>query len=238
MSEPDKETQLLAAAAEVFRSPDYDVFSDVQYKEIAERSGWSIGAVQKAFTKPELRAKLIDYMTAPEEAKGRVGSDLIAEALKDRSIPLVDALYAIGEYHLRFNLTDEMLRSTMALWPYAKHVDEEGGSEKIRDNLIGIYNAFDEEVEAALNNWLVDHSDIVRPRNDYMTVNDFCKLVIAMTEGISLRYSLDQDDVDIGLVAKGYAACMAAMLHFNSDEEPEPGSPPAAITRLDNERRQ
>lgn len=218
-----KKEKLLEAAAEVFRSPDYDMFSDVQYQRIAKRAGFSTRTVRDAFASDaELKRELIDHMLNEETRTQtrRVETQAITDLLTDRSTPLVDALIEIGRHHLNTNLSDPMLRSQMALWPYADGT--ESGNERqqhIADCLLKIYQAWDTEIESAVNTFLVSHSDLCSPNQSWLTSREFGITASALVEGLSIRATLDPSHVDQELPGRALLALIATLFHIKGDAD-------------------
>lgn len=235
-----KEERILSAAAEVFRSPSYDVFSDLQYKAIAERAHYSTRTVRDAFANDvELKRKVVEYMLDEEtRAQDRpVDTDEIADALNERSRSLVEIMIGIGAHYVEQNLTDPMMRSQMALWPYAKQAqDGNDGSRHIADCLLKGYKTWDSAIEGAVSRFLVDHSDVCVPVQSWISSREFGILATALAEGLSIRATLDPSDVPHDLAGKALLTLLATLFDCPGERGSHDGHEPEVVAELDRRR--
>lgn len=236
----ERREAMLAAAAEAFGSPDYAILKQLSWKDLATRSNWSDKTITAEFGDMEtLQAELIRYMTDRGRAGEQIVADELAETLNSLETSTPTALAGIAKYYLDSNLADIQIRWTMAMWPYAAHHNRDGGNKQISDGLLGLYEVFDSQVATALNQWIVNHDNIVRQRRGsdgepYLSTSSAAALLVAVTEGLSIRYALDPDSIDPNDLGKAYGAILAVMLQLVDETVVDPT--PALLNELDRRR--
>ena len=194
--------KLLDAAAEEFLSPDYDVLGQVVLARIAERAGVPERSARRYFTAESLRGELVEHLLQVREGVDISTDDFdhFGEALLDRSTPLSETLGLVAEFCFQHNLNNKLMRAQMGLWPYAARNPE------IRDRLLSLHDYWASNSKAKFNEMLVDHSDVFRFRPDWISVDDFVRVLTAMVEGLAAQQvlvDLEQADADAQAKPRG-----------------------------------
>lgn len=234
----DRRREILTAAASTFSSPDYGVLESLTWSELAERCNWSDKTIAAEFGNREnLFDELIGFMTDTQRARQAIDPDELVSALQN--MPLPAAFNAIAHSFLEQNLTDPQLHAALALWPYARHRNRPGGRTEIRDGILGMYHALHEQIAIGFDRWLAANDNIVRQRRcsngePYLSGRALAALVVALTEGMSILYSLDEASINPDDLGKALSVLFAACIQ--PAEEPVHDPIPEVLTAIDQRR--
>ncbi len=179
----DVEARLIYAAEEEFLSDANGLLDRVVLARVAERANVPERTARRLFSSVELRERLIEHMLHIREGVD-VGPDEVAAMASlviDRDVPFEESVGGAVNYLVDHAMANPGLKAVAALWPFA------AGNPRAAELMHEMYARWRKEIQAIVNDVLVQHADVFRPRTNWMTVDDLSAAVLAIVDGLAIQ---------------------------------------------------
>ena len=183
----DTRQKLLDAAREELMSPEYDLLAGLVLSRVAKRAGVSLSTAKRHLTVDELQAGLQEDLlrVRPGELGTEHYSEL-AEIIVDPERPLDSLVVDIVDLVAKHNSDSDLFRSMMAFWALS--------DDDVHTSINDIYNYRLRGGHNGLSSLLEKYPGDIALRDSWISIADFLRAAIALTEGLAIQQSLEQRD--------------------------------------------